>query len=99
MNIKEKILGDITAYAFAIRGGYRGTQKEFEQMLANLGVSMANLQEYIKEIDAGEDVVDKSVEKHVAAAMTDYVKASEMSEMTAAEIQEQISAAYSEVFA
>ena len=44
MAVIEKDLGMVTAYAYAVAGGYQGTEEEFEALLGNIAGDLAEIE-------------------------------------------------------
>lgn len=44
MSTRSKDLGPVTAYAYAVAGGYRGTEEEFEELLGDIAEDLSNIE-------------------------------------------------------
>ena len=56
--VNDKDLGLVTAYAYAVAGGYTGTEAEFEELLGNIAEDLSeieNLSVTITTLPAGSD--------------------------------------------
>lgn len=50
MSIINKDLGMVTAYAYAVAGGYTGTEAEFEELLGNAAIILDNFENFSVEV-------------------------------------------------
>lgn len=58
ITVNDKDLGMVTAYAYALAGGYTGTEAEFEALLGNIAKDLAeieNLSVQVQTLPAGSD--------------------------------------------
>ena len=44
IEVMAKDLGMVTAYAYAVAGGYTGTEEEFEELLGNIAIDLAEIE-------------------------------------------------------
>ena len=44
MAVIQKDLGAVTAYAYAVLGGYEGTEEEFQALLGNIGIDLDTIE-------------------------------------------------------